>query len=129
MTAITFEGKAYTIAQPNADRLGIDNLKALVKFAARVVSKVREFREDGRYSLVEKIKTPLLLADGLEFFNAQRLDQIGRELLDLNKAEVGELFVAIGEELDVNLAEAELLFTERILPLVEAAQRIVRAFS
>lgn len=123
--SITFEGRTYAL--PKSDtKLGVENLKPVVRFAARVVSKIREFSADGKYSVMEMIRTPFVLAEGLEFFTPTRLERIARELVDLDEAEAAELIRAIGDELGMNFATAELYLT-RVVRTIEAVRSLVQA--
>lgn len=128
MKMITFEGREYAIQNPNSDKLGIQNLKPLVQLAARIIEKVRQNAADGRYTWLEIVGTVWALTDLRPFLTGKRLEQIFSELVDLNSAEVSELLSAIGEELGVNLAEAELFFQERIMPLVSLTRTLVAVF-
>jgi hypothetical protein len=128
MKMIKFEGAEYPIHNPNADRLGIANLASFVRFVARVIVKVRECAADGRYSWLEVVSTAFTVSGVREFLTGNRLEAIVAELLDLNSAELEELFAALGEELGLNLAEAQLFFQERVMPLLSTVRTVVGVF-
>lgn len=128
MTKFTFEGVEYTIKNANADKLGIENLKQVVRFVTRLIQKVRSCAADGKYSWIEVFQTVWLVAEVREFVSANRLEQIFAELVDLSLPESQQLVEAVGEDLGIDLAAAEEFIKTRVFPFFSLARTLVSVF-
>jgi hypothetical protein len=105
----------------NATKMGIENLKKVVDYLGKVTKKVQKFKEDGKYSFMEKINTGFIVAGGAISLSGEASNIIA-EIKDLSQTEIHDLIMHIAFQFTIDTEKAQSFVDKIVLPVLHILQ-------